>query len=120
MPLYEYACEKCGDKFEVMQKFVDEPLTTHEKCGGPVHRLISVSALQFKGSGWYVNDYAKGGNKSAQPSENGSTTKSDAGAKAEGGSKSDSGSKSEGSSESTTKKSDAPAASTTSSESKAS
>ena len=113
MPLYEYACEKCGDKFEVMQKFVDEPLTTHEKCGGPVHRLISVSALQFKGSGWYVNDYAKSG-ASTSSSDNGSTAKSDGASKAEGGSKSDS------SSESTSKKSDAPAASTTSSESKSS
>jgi putative FmdB family regulatory protein len=62
MPLYEYECENCGDLFEVIQKFSDEPLTVHEKCGGKVHRLLSAPALQFKGSGWYVNDYAKGGN----------------------------------------------------------
>jgi putative FmdB family regulatory protein len=62
MPLYEYECENCGDLFEVIQKFADEPLTVHEKCGGKVHRLLSAPALQFKGSGWYVNDYAKGGN----------------------------------------------------------
>ena len=59
MPLYEYQCEGCGDRFEVMQKFSDPPLTTHEKCGGTVHRLLSAPALQFKGSGWYVNDYAR-------------------------------------------------------------
>ena len=62
MPLYEYKCANCGKKFEVIQKFSDAPLTKHEECGsGPVERLISVSALQFKGSGWYVNDYAKNG-----------------------------------------------------------
>ncbi|MGA8026031.1 MAG: FmdB family zinc ribbon protein [Bryobacteraceae bacterium] len=61
MPTYEYECEKCGDIFELRQKFTDQPLTTHEKCGGAVHRLLSAPALQFKGSGWYVNDYAKGG-----------------------------------------------------------
>jgi putative FmdB family regulatory protein len=76
MPLYEYACDKCGNRFEVMQKFADEPLSTHEACGGAVHRLISAPALQFKGSGWYVNDYAKGGSKSGS-AENGSSAKSD-------------------------------------------
>lgn len=60
MPLYEYKCEGCGDIFEIIQKFSDEPLAVHEKCGGAVHRLISRSALQFKGSGFYINDYAKG------------------------------------------------------------
>ncbi|MBV9083917.1 MAG: zinc ribbon domain-containing protein [Acidobacteriaceae bacterium] len=60
MPLYEYQCESCGDLFEVMQKFSDPPLTTHEKCGGRVHRVLSAPALQFKGSGWYVTDYARG------------------------------------------------------------
>ena len=79
MPLYEYACDKCGDRFEVMQKFSDEPLTTHEKCGGSVHRLISAPALQFKGSGWYITDYAKGkaASTSEKPSDNGSAAKSD-------------------------------------------
>lgn len=65
MPLYEYQCEQCGDIFEVMQKFADAPLTTHTKCGGPVHRLLSAPALQFKGSGWYITDYAKSGSKSS-------------------------------------------------------
>ncbi len=79
MPLYEYECENCGEVFEVMQKFVDEPLATHPKCGGKVHRLISAAALQFKGSGWYVNDYAKGGAGSAKSGDsgNGDSKKSD-------------------------------------------
>src|SRR5260370_19455369 len=61
MPLYEYKCEGCGDIFEIRQKFADEPLTQHDKCGGRVHRVISAPALQFKGTGWYVTDYAKSG-----------------------------------------------------------
>jgi putative FmdB family regulatory protein len=64
MPLYEYKCESCGEKFEVIQKFSDAPVEVHEKCGGHVERLISTSALQFKGSGWYVNDYGSGNGKS--------------------------------------------------------
>ena len=67
MPLYEYECENCGDLFELIQKFSDEPLTVHEKCGGKVHRILSAPALQFKGSGWYVNDYAK--SSKASPAE---------------------------------------------------
>ncbi|HUI81225.1 MAG TPA: FmdB family zinc ribbon protein [Bryobacteraceae bacterium] len=59
MPLYDYRCQQCGETFEVKQKFSDEPLTVHEKCGGKVERLISVPALQFKGSGWYVTDYGR-------------------------------------------------------------
>lgn len=67
MPLYEYRCDQCGELFEVMQKFSDEPLSVHEKCGGTVHRLLSAPALQFKGSGWYVTDYAK----SSEPAKDG-------------------------------------------------
>jgi putative FmdB family regulatory protein len=60
MPLYEYRCAECGDVFEVIQKVSDEPLTVHKNCGGAVERLLSPSALQFKGAGWYVTDYARG------------------------------------------------------------
>jgi putative FmdB family regulatory protein len=60
MPLYEYRCHGCGKTFEVIQKFSDEPLAQHEGCGGELERLVSPSALRFKGSGWYVNDYASG------------------------------------------------------------
>ena len=83
MPLYEYRCHKCGNVFEVMQKFVDEPVKVHADCGGEVEKLISRSAFQLKGSGWYVTDYAKSGaNKEPKPgkSEGGSgnaDTKSD-------------------------------------------
>jgi putative FmdB family regulatory protein len=69
MPLYDYRCHKCGETFEVRQKFSDEPLEVHEACGGPLERLISVPALQFKGTGWYVTDYARSGNS---PASNGS------------------------------------------------
>lgn len=77
MALYEYKCEGCGEVFEVMQKFSDEPLKVHEKCGAPVHRLLSAPALQFKGSGWYVTDYAKSSSSTpAKTAESGSTSDS--------------------------------------------
>jgi putative FmdB family regulatory protein len=72
MPLYEYLCHSCGKKFEVIQKFVDEPLKIHEDCGGEAERLISAPAFHFKGSGWYVTDYAKG-NSGAPKSDGGKT-----------------------------------------------
>ena len=76
MPLYEYKCDSCGNVFEVIQKFSDQPLTVHEKCGGALERLISTSALQFKGSGWYVNDYGKGNSKEPKPKTDGSQSES--------------------------------------------
>lgn len=69
MPLYEYKCESCGKTFEVIQKFSDEPLEVHEECGGKVSRLVSAAALQFKGTGWYVTDYARSGNGSGGQKE---------------------------------------------------
>ena len=57
MPLYEYRCHRCDKTFEVRQKFAEAPLTVHEGCGGGLERVIFASALQFKGSGFYVNDY---------------------------------------------------------------
>ena len=76
MPLYEYKCDSCGNVFEVIQKFSDQPLTVHESCGGALERLISTSALQFKGSGWYVNDYGKGNSKEPKPKTDGSQSES--------------------------------------------
>lgn len=73
MPLYEYKCHRCGKNFEVIQKFADAPLTVHEECGGEVERLLSTPALQFKGSGWYVTDYGKGGNSPSHSASNGSS-----------------------------------------------
>jgi putative FmdB family regulatory protein len=58
MPLYEYQCQTCGARVEVLQKVSDEPLLQCERCGGRLERLLSAPALQFKGSGWYVTDYA--------------------------------------------------------------
>ena len=63
MPLYEYLCSKCGEKFETIQKFADAPLTVHEACGGSVERLISRSGFSLKGSGWYATDYPRSGSK---------------------------------------------------------
>ncbi len=65
MPLYEYRCKKCGRVVEKIQKFSDPPLTKCEHCGGKLERLLSPPAIQFKGAGWYVTDYAK---KSSAPS----------------------------------------------------
>jgi putative FmdB family regulatory protein len=76
MPRYEYKCEGCGEVFELQQKFADEPLTVHDTCGGHVERLISAPTLQFKGSGFYVNDYAKGGNGGSKKSESDSKSES--------------------------------------------
>ena len=69
MPLYEYLCSKCGEKFEVIQKFADEPLSVHEACGGSVERLISRSGFSLKGSGWYATDYAKSGSSPTKDSD---------------------------------------------------
>ena len=60
MPLYEYQCDACGHRFEKIQKFSDPPVETCPQCGkGPVKKLPSSPAIQFKGSGWYITDYAK-------------------------------------------------------------
>jgi len=61
MPLYEYECSACGHQYEVIRKFSDPPEQNCPKCGGAVHKLQSAPAFQFKGTGWYVTDYAKSG-----------------------------------------------------------
>ena len=61
MPIYEYACEKCGRHHEIVRKVSDRPLTRCPSCKGKLTRLLSPSAFQFKGTGWYVTDYAKKG-----------------------------------------------------------
>jgi putative FmdB family regulatory protein len=58
VPIYEYQCESCTDKFEIKQGMKDDPLTVCPRCGKPVQRLISSPAIMFKGSGWYVTDYS--------------------------------------------------------------
>jgi len=117
MPLYEYKCQSCGEVFEIIQKFSDTPLTVHEKCGGQVERLISTSALMFKGSGWYVNDYGKGNSKDPKPKSTDSNGESKPAASKETSSSTDSSSKTESSSsksETSTKTESTPAKSTTS------
>ena len=59
MPLYEYQCDACGVVFERIQKFSDPPVETCPTCGGAVRKLVSAPGFQFKGSGWYVTDYAR-------------------------------------------------------------
>ena len=59
MPLYEYQCDACSHKFEKIQKFSDPLESTCPKCGGALHKMQSAPAFQFKGTGWYVTDYAK-------------------------------------------------------------
>jgi putative FmdB family regulatory protein len=68
MPLYEYECKKCHHRFEKIQKFSDRMVRKCPDCGGPVEQMISAPAVQFKGSGWYVTDYAK---KSSSPGSSG-------------------------------------------------
>jgi putative FmdB family regulatory protein len=70
MPLYEYQCKKCGHRFEKIQKFSDKLVKKCPECGGPVEQTISAPAVQFKGSGWYVTDYAKKSTASSSDSGN--------------------------------------------------
>lgn len=84
MPLYEYQCSQCG-RFEVIRKFSDDPLTLCPTCGREINKLPSAPAIQFKGTGWYVTDYAKksagsdGSSKSSASGDSGSKSSSDGG-----------------------------------------
>jgi putative FmdB family regulatory protein len=92
MPLYEYHCEACGSRFEKIRKFSDPPLEACDKCGkGPVTKLLSSPAIQFKGSGFYITDYAKKSSPESSSKSSSSSTESSG----------------------ETKKTDAPAATTT-------
>lgn len=73
MPLYEYRCNQCGHRFEKIQNFSAEPETVCPKCGGMLQRPLTAPALQFKGAGWYVNDYAPKATSSSsdKPAEGG-------------------------------------------------
>jgi putative FmdB family regulatory protein len=75
MPLYEYKCQECHGRFEIIRKFSDPDLETCTLCGGgPVERLLSSPAIQFKGSGWYITDYSKKGKAGGAESADTSTT----------------------------------------------
>ena len=77
MPIYEFECKKCKAHIEVFQKVSDKPPTKCRNCGGKLERKISAPAIQFKGSGWYVTDYAKTTKSDKTESESTSETKSD-------------------------------------------
>lgn len=68
MPIYEYQCTECGARTEALQRISDRPLETCDACGGSLRRLVSAPAFQFRGSGWYVTDYARkaGGSDKAE------------------------------------------------------
>ncbi len=72
MPNYEYLCKNCGHRFEQIRKFSDKQLRKCPECGGVIEQVISAPAVQFKGSGWYVTDYAKKGGASAGSSSSSS------------------------------------------------
>ena len=97
MPTYEYECDACHRVFEVRQRITDPALTTHEACGGPVHRLLSAAPFILKGGGWYVTDYPSESRKKAMESEKSTSTpaSSDKPAAKADGAKSD-GAKSDG------------------------
>jgi putative FmdB family regulatory protein len=97
MPLYEYECKKCHHRFEKIQKFSDPHVKKCPKCGGTIEQVISAPAVQFKGSGWYVTDYAKKPSAPASSSNGDSTSKKDGKSKSDESSKSESSAKSESS-----------------------
>lgn len=83
MPIYEYRCEDCGELTEMLQRFDDPPLETCPECGGSVKKLISAPAFQFKGSGWYVTDYARSsadGDAKSAPDRDGGAAGGESGA----------------------------------------
>src|ERR1051325_2716662 len=84
MPLYEYQCKKCGHKFERIQRFSDPLVKKCPECGGKVEQVLSAPAVQFKGSGWYVTDYARkpaGGSAKSESSDGKSDSAKDSGSK---------------------------------------
>jgi putative FmdB family regulatory protein len=114
MPLYEYECKKCGHRFEKIQKFSDRMVKKCPECGGVVEQMISAPAVQFKGSGWYVTDYAKKSSglsssesRDAKDSkrEKDEKAKSDGGAKESSSKESSSGESSSSSKDNSTKES---------------
>jgi putative FmdB family regulatory protein len=95
MPLYEYQCESCEQTIERIQKFSDPPLETCPSCGGTLKKLLSSPAFQFKGTGWYITDYARKGGKSETPDKAEKTEKTDKTESSEKSGKSESSEKSE-------------------------
>lgn len=96
MPLYEYECQSCGKRTEILQRLDEAPLAACPQCGGEVKKLLSPPAVQFKGSGWYVTDYAGKGSSKTESKDK--EAKSGSSAKTETASSSSSTSGSSGSS----------------------
>jgi putative FmdB family regulatory protein len=95
MPLYEYECKKCHHRFERIVKYSDRPMKKCPDCGGPVEQTITAPSVQFKGSGWYVTDYAKKSSAAASSSNGDSSSKEESASKKESPSKEESASKKE-------------------------
>jgi putative FmdB family regulatory protein len=100
MPIYEYQCQSCGKRTELLQRMADPPLATCPECGGDVRKVPSAPAVQFKGSGWYVTDYAGKGSGKGAESKSDSKTEAKSESKAETKTESKSESKTESKSES--------------------
>ena len=94
MPTYEYECLKCPRVFEVRQRITEPALQTCDRCGGPIHRLLSSAPFILKGGGWYVTDYPSEGRKKGTSSESGSKESTKDGGSAESKPAASSGSKS--------------------------
>ncbi len=69
MPTYDYRCDRCDRTFEIRQRISAEPLTTCDRCGGPIRRLLSAAPFILKGGGWYVTDYPSAGRKKGMEAE---------------------------------------------------
>ncbi len=89
MPTYEYACKKCGERFDVVQSFDDEPLKKHKGCGGAVRRVFGSVGIAFKGSGFYKNDSRSSSKSSAASTESSSSSDSSSSDKSDKSDKSD-------------------------------
>ena len=92
MPTYEYACEACGQHFDVKQSFTDAPLKVHESCGGDLRKVFQPAPIVFKGSGWYVTDSRPkpaGEDGSASPATNGAAAKGETESESKGETKSE-------------------------------
>ena len=123
MPLYPYRCKECGHRFEKIQKFGAKQEKVCPKCGGALERTLTAPSLNFKGAGWYVNDYAAKGSSSQGSSsaaesssaekKTGADAKTDSGAKTESKSESKAASSSESGSSSSTTSTSTPASGTT-------
>lgn len=114
MPLYEYQCDACNHRFEVIQKYSDAPIETCPKCGSTVRKLLSSPAIQFKGSGWYITDYARAGKSDGATTASGKAESQASSSDSKGDSKSESTSETKSESKSGSKSESKPSTPSTS------